>query len=314
MNDPLVTLCTPIYNHEPFLEDYFQSIINQTYQNIQLILIDDCSTDDSTKVVERWLERLEARFNSFVYIPRKVNMGLIYNCNDGLSLAEGKYFCIFASDDVMFPKNIEEKVNFLENNPEYAMVFSNTYAGMEPSEKKIKHFSSKTNPDAFHGDIFYELINYGCFIPAPSVVSKKEIIEEVGGYDNQYAFEDYVMWIKIAHKYKIGYINEPLVFYRFSPNSLSRSAESYEKLIQSTEKLLINVQVEYGVNTEIGLENLYSFAAISFFFKNNRTKYKEYRNKLKKKHPKIILLDIFKFLKIPPTFIRKVYKIVRRLD
>ena len=63
MNDPLVTLCTPIYNHEQFLEDYFQSIIDQTYQNIRLILIDDCSTDDSPKVVERWLSRLKARFN-----------------------------------------------------------------------------------------------------------------------------------------------------------------------------------------------------------------------------------------------------------
>ena len=124
-------------------------------------------------------------------------------------------------------------------------------------KKIIKHFSDKTNPHAFHGDIFYELINYGCFIPAPSVVSKKEIIEETGGFDNRYVFEDYSMWIKVAHKYKIGYINEPLVFYRFSPNSLSRSTESYEKLIQSTEKLLYNIQVEYGANTEIGLENLY---------------------------------------------------------
>ena len=134
---------------------------------------------------------------------------------------------------------LKKKVNFLESNPEYAMVYSNTYAGMEPSEKKIKHFSDKTNPHAFHGDIFYELINYGCFIPGPWVVSKKEIIEETGGFDNRYVFEDYSMWIKVAHKYKIGYINEPLVFYRFSPNSLSRSTENYEKLIQSTERLLV---------------------------------------------------------------------------
>ena len=145
MNDPLVTLCTPIYNHEQYLEDYFKSIINQTYQNIQLILIDDCSTDNSTKVVEKWLARLEARFNHFVYIPRKENMGLIYNCNDGLSLAEGKYICMFASDDVMLPKNIEGKVNFLENNPEYAMVYSNTYIGLEPSEKNNKYLAIKPN-------------------------------------------------------------------------------------------------------------------------------------------------------------------------
>ena len=151
------------------------------------------------------------------------------------------------------------------------------------------------------------------FYPSSSVVSKKEIIEEMGGYDNQYVFEDYTMWIKIAYKYKIGYINEPLVFYRFSPNSLSRSAESYEKVIESTEKLLYNIQAEYGANTEIGLENLYSFAAISFFFKNDGTKYKKYRNKLKKKHTKIILLDIYNFLRIPPKFIIKIYKIVRRL-
>lgn len=308
MNVPLVTLCTPIYNHEQYLEDYFKSIINQTYQNIQLILIDDCSTDNSTKVVEKWLARLEARFNHFVYIPRTENMGLIYNCNDGLSLAEGKYICMFASDDFMLPLNIEGKVNFLENNPEYAMVYSDAYFGLEPSEENNKYSDQNKH---FYGDIFNELINYGDFIPTLSVVSKKEVIEEMGGYDNKYMFEDYSMWIKIAHKYKIGYINQPLVFYRLSPNSLSRSVEGYKKLIKSHEELLYNVQKDYGVDIEKGLEKLYLSATLSFFFIND-TKYKEYRSKIKKKHTKIILLDIFKFLKIPPKIIKKVYDFLKR--
>ena len=103
-----------------------------------MILIDDCSTDHSTKVVEKWMGRLLARFNNFVYIPRQENMGVIYNCNHGLSLAEGKYICLFASDDAMLAKNIEEKVKFLESDLDFGMVYSDGYF-IKESDHLINH-------------------------------------------------------------------------------------------------------------------------------------------------------------------------------
>ena len=273
MNTPLVTILTSIYNHEKYLDDYFESIVNQTYENIQLILIDDCSTDHSTKVVDKWMERLEARFNNLIYIPRTENMGLIYNCNHGLSLAEGKYICLFASDDAMLAKNIEEKVKFLESDLDFGMVYSDGYFIKESDhlinhngEGSFKRFSDRKK--LYKNQIFIQLIEKGNFIQAPSVLVRKEKLLEFGGYSQEYMFEDYYMWLQIAKKYKVGCIMEPLVYYRQTTNSLSRKPESYTKMIRDHEKLLLRFEEKYKHHIKIGLDNLY-YRACKFYFKNN---------------------------------------------
>ena len=81
MNEPLVTILTPVYNHEKYLDEYFESIISQTYKNIELVLIDDASPDSSKIVIDKWLPKLKKRFVRLIYIPRTENKGLIYNCN-----------------------------------------------------------------------------------------------------------------------------------------------------------------------------------------------------------------------------------------
>jgi len=89
-NEPLVTISTPCYNHEKYLPDYFESIISQTYENIELIIIDNASQDNSQKIIENYLPKLK-KFARVVYIPRNKNAGLVKNCNEGLDLARGKY-------------------------------------------------------------------------------------------------------------------------------------------------------------------------------------------------------------------------------
>ena len=313
MNNPQVTICTSIYNHEQYLDDYFESIVNQTYENIQLILIDDCSTDHSTKVVEKWMGRLEDRFNSFRYIPRTENMGLIYNCNQLISLAEGKYICLFASDDAMAAKNIEEKVKFLETNIDFGMVYSDGYFVKESDhlmsqnfEGDFKKFSQSKN--FYEGNILIHLIEEGNFIQAPSVLVRKEVLHEFGGYSEEYMFEDYYMWLKIAMKYEVGYITEPLVYYRQTSNSLSRKPESYTKMIGDHERLLLRLDGKYKSHIKVGLDNLYKRACKYYFKKNMKEHYNSIYMKLNDHDWKCIVMKFILQLGISPIPIIKLVK------
>jgi alpha-1,3-rhamnosyltransferase len=295
MSTPLISIFTPVYNHEEYLDDYFRSIIKQTYKNIELILIDDASTDNSLMVIEKWLPKLEERFENLTFISRKENKGLIFNCNESIALANGKYFTGFASDDVMLESNIEEKVTFLERNTEKAMVCSDVYYGNNLSSKKY----TINNPKTFENNIFQKLINNGNMIFAPSVVLRKKVLEEIGGYNNKYTFEDYPTWLEITYRYKIGYIRKPLVFYRLSPYSLSRDVEKYKIMIDSHMQILLDMESKYKVDISRGINSLYTKASI-FFFLNEMKYYREYREKVNKINIKMFIIDVLIKFKVTP--------------
>ncbi|WP_270340480.1 glycosyltransferase family 2 protein [Bacillus mobilis] len=291
---PLVTIFTAIYNHEKYLEDYFTSIINQTYENIELILIDDCSIDDSRKIVKENLTKLKKRFSKVTYIEREINKGFINNCNTSVKLSEGKYMCIFASDDIMHPKNIELKVACLEKNKDYAMVYSDGFKISEEvsyiskDDGEFERFSDRQI--LYEGDIFQKLIDEGCFIPAPSALIRKEIIKELGGYSKEYMFEDYYMWLKISRKYNVGRIKEPLIYYRISSNSLSRSIDGFRRLISDQEKLFYNIKTnDKHIDVSKGLEKLYTDAAYASFVYNLKDDYNKYYKKVDNKNFNLIM-------------------------
>ena len=269
MNKPLVTIITPCYNHEKYLEDYFQSILNQTYDNIEIILIDDASKDNSKDIIKRYKSELKKRFVKFSFVDRKKNVGLVKNCNLGLELSKGKYIMMFASDDIMFPKKVEKNVEFLENN-EYGMVYSDGYKVQENfSYCDRNDFDNKLldslvkNKNKHSGFIANKLLEKN-FIPAPTVMLKRNVFDKIGKYDESLSFEDYEMWLRVAEKYKIGFINEPLVFYRRSDYSLTGSLNKLQKYknLKSMEKTInkhFNSE-KYNYNTKSkkrALINLY---------------------------------------------------------
>jgi len=298
VSTPLISIFTPVYNHEIYLDDYFKSIIKQTYKNIELILIDDASTDNSLMVIEKWLPKLEKRFENLTFISRKENKGLIFNCNESIALANGKYFTGFASDDVMFESNIEEKVTYLERNPDKAMVCSDVYYGVSLSSKKY----TSHNPKIFENNIFQKLVNNGNMIYAPSVVLRKKVLEEIGGYNTKYTFEDYPTWLEITYRYEIGYIKKPLVFYRLSPNSLSRDVAKFKIMIDSHMQILLDMESMYKVDISKGINSLYTKASI-FFFLNDMKFYREYRKKVTKININLTIIEILiKFRGTPKLY------------
>lgn len=217
---PLVSVIVPCYNHQKYVRDAVKSILNQTYKNIELIVLDDGSTDNSPAI----LSDLSNKYGFFY--EHQINMGLNQTLNKGLSIAKGKYICPFASDDVMFLDRIEKQVNALESHPDMAVCAGNMIAINENNEVLIKQ-KIRPSRELDFDDIF---LSHVAGPSAPTAMIRSSVIKEVGGYDPAIRIEDLYMWLKITYAgYKILVLNDLLSYYRqHSGNFHSNYRAMYE--------------------------------------------------------------------------------------
>ena len=214
---PLVSIVVPCYNHEKYVKETIESIANQTYTNIELIVIDDGSKDNSPKI----LDELSKKYN-FHLIVRE-NKGLSATLNEGIKLSKGKYLSVCASDDKFALNKIYEQVNFMESNTVYGICYTNVIKFYENGmERRI------VNKKYQSGHIFNDLLCQYFSIPAGSVLYQKKVFEEVGLFDTFLAIEDFDMFLKISKKFKIGYLNKYLFYYRSHGNNTSNNIGKME--------------------------------------------------------------------------------------
>lgn len=224
---PLVSICTLNYNHENYVNDYIEGLMNQTYRNMELIIMDDCSTDDSGKILSRNIPLLEKKFNRVIYIENKVNTGikqLSKNIDTLVRIGQGKYIKVFSSDDIMMSNMIEREVGFLENNPECGLCHAKII-NVDNNFKLGQLWDSKKGlPDvkmAAKGKGIYEEMLDHYAIYAQTAMFRKDIFDKLGGFDCNIAIEDKDFWLRISKISEIGFINEPLAFYRKADTSIS---------------------------------------------------------------------------------------------
>ena len=134
---PFVSIIIPCYNHEDFLDDCLASILNQTYQNIEILICDDCSPDNSYEKILSYKEKLENKFNNVVILKNEVNCGVTKNVNRMLKLAKGEFVKTIASDDSMAPNAISEMSGF-KNVRSFNQAFKE-YHQCTPSEYMKKY-------------------------------------------------------------------------------------------------------------------------------------------------------------------------------
>lgn len=248
--DKLVTVCIPAYNHESFVQETIASIIDQTYENIELIIINDGSPDNTHEKIMEFYDKCEKRFTHFTYINRE-NRGLIATLNEFIELSEGYYFTVIASDDFCAKNKTELQVKALKEHPDYAMCYGNMI-GIDNNSNITKRRTTKYNVS---GELF-EKILFRNFITAPTVMLKKDVLIDVGGYDPKYKIEDHPMWLKISKKYKILYIDKDLVYYRDHENNMSKNISF---MIEENEKMLEDWSHEPIYPSVIQRHNLYCF-------------------------------------------------------
>ncbi|MBT3261553.1 glycosyltransferase [bacterium] len=217
MNLPLVSVCVANYNGAKFIEETLRSLIRQTYQNIEIIVGDNVSTDQSVAIIKK----IATEDSRIKYFQNKKNIGYSGNCNKLIQTAQGKYVTIYHSDDVYEPTIVEEEVAFLEANPELAGVYT--------SQKVIDENRQPISNDGFilnqipHKYLILDLVQYLDYlikqdinpIVCPTSMIKKSVYQELKGYDLNLKYVDDVdMWLRILEKYNVGIVNKKLVNYR----------------------------------------------------------------------------------------------------
>ena len=223
---PLVTIVTPCYNHEQFVVEALESVKNQTYTNIQHIIIDDFSTDNSVRVIEKWIEENEYKCT---FIKHDKNQGICKTLNESISLTKGKYWGGCTSDDAFLPEKIQKQVGILESvGDEVACVYSDSYLIDGQSNPIDGHFISLnrkfiTPPS---GDIFSILME-GNFIPGMTVLMKVSVFNELGVYDEKLSFEDYDLYLRVASKYNWYYSTYVSTKYRLHNNNLHKKIKNW---------------------------------------------------------------------------------------
>lgn len=210
---PLVSVVVPSYNHERFISKCIGSILNQSFTNFELIVIDDGSTDGSRAILTSLKEK-----NNFTLVLQD-NIGCAATFNKAIKeYAKGNYFTFCASDDYWMPYKLEKQVAFMELNPHIPMCYGKAYI-IDDDNNIMWDVTAKFNRNLKGGNIFKDIlvINYH---PPVNYLLRKHIFDDVGYYREDILTEDFYMNLRISQKYSIGYIDEYLSYYRSPRNHL----------------------------------------------------------------------------------------------
>ena len=207
---PEVSVIIPTYNRKEMVQEAVESVLSQTYQDFELIVVDDGSEDGTGEVLrERFGERI-------VYFYQK-NQGVSGARNRGIGISRGKYIAFLDSDDLWLRKKLERQVQFMQQNPEAMICYTDEIwirkgVRVNPKKKHAKH----------SGWIYPQCLPL-CIISPSSALMRRELLEEVGGFDPEFPVcEDYDLWLRVALRYPIHLIPEKLIVKRGGhPDQLS---------------------------------------------------------------------------------------------
>lgn len=232
----LVSVPVATYNSVDFIIETLESIYNQTYAEIELLISDDFSTDGTIEAVDEWIkqERVINRFVRIEFIKVPANTGISANCNRFIKACQSDWVKMIAGDDILLPNCIEDNVRFINDNPETQIVFSQIrlYQSTFEESSFIKTIP-KEFPELFMGKSIsaqdqYQLLLLGDRIYyTPSFLLNKNAINKVGGYDESNRLvEDYPMWLKLTSAgIRLDYFHKETVGYRVHPKATNNNGQ-----------------------------------------------------------------------------------------
>lgn len=217
MSSPLVTVVCLCYNHSRYVREAVESVLNQTYKNVQVIIVDDASTDGSQVVIQKMVES----YPTITFLSLKTNHGNCGAFNRGFELAKGDYVIDLAADDVLLPDRIEAGVvEFAHYDISYAVNFADGELIDEQGNHLSFHSDRFSSPSIPQGDIYKDIISR-YFVNSPSLMVRKSVLEELHGYDESLAYEDFDFLIRASREFKFCYTPKILVKKRILSSSMS---------------------------------------------------------------------------------------------
>ena len=227
MEEGLISVCLLTYQHEKFVEDSLEGLLTQTQKNVELILVDDASTDGTVELIKSFIPRLKQEFKRVVTIFHEKNSGNISkNINEALKQSKGEYIFEIAGDDILLPNGLYILKNALDNNKDCGLAHANAYIIQENYHLGEWYDKSQV---AWYGrlecksdvDLTKKLVWGSYKVHAPTTMFRRSIIEDIGFHDESIPTEDFEFWLRMSTIIKFYYIDKAVVLYRRTSNSLT---------------------------------------------------------------------------------------------
>lgn len=242
-----VSVLMPVFNSAPFLRDSIDSILNQTFQDFEFVIINDGSTDQSEEII------LSYHDNRIRYLKNEENIGLIKTLNRGLDIIKSEYIIRMDSDDISFPHRFQTQVDYMDRNPN--MVVSGSSKQHFSGDTIVKH---EVRSSVEEENILFKSI-FNTSMPHPTIIIRNEVIQKYNiRYNKAYiGAEDKAMWLEMAQYGKLGKITEPLIKYRVHENQITS-----KKLVEC-RKNSVAITIKYlsglGISIDEQEEKVLSF-------------------------------------------------------
>lgn len=228
-SSPVVTVIIPTHNRPDFLVSTLRSVLDQTFQNFEIIVVNDSGMDVGDIV--QWLNR----GNKISYVRHPYNQGLAAARNTGIKLARGKYLAYIDDDDLYYSDHLETLVNFLENN-EYKAAYTDAYRAHKIMESGLYRITKKDVPYSY--DFDYQRILSTNFIPSLCVMHEKQCLDTVGYFDeNLNRHEDWDLWLRLSLKFRIAHIKKITCEFSWRKDGTSMSSGSKAEFRKTYEKV-----------------------------------------------------------------------------
>jgi glycosyltransferase involved in cell wall biosynthesis len=318
-NSPKITVLMPVYNCELYIREAVDSIINQTFDDFEFLIIDDASTDKTVAIIKTYAD------TRIQLIEKPANTGYTNSLNHGLSIAKGEYIARMDGDDISLPERFEKQVAFLDSNPD--VVLCGTALKIIDSDKVICY------PE-FHENIKLVMLTHNCIIH-PSVMIRKSVLDYYSvKYDiSKEPAEDYNLWTKLLLYGKLYNFQEVLLHYRMHPSQVSQKRKNVQidSSIETQIQLLDNLSLKYDkflissvLKKVFENKKFFLYEEIVFFNKlkknlllANSSQFFEpvgFENYLNKIESKIVKCYFLKREKYDPSIIFKYFLLKRSLS
>jgi hypothetical protein len=243
-NMPQVSVFLASYNHARYIGKTLDSVLAQTFRDIEIVVVDDGSTDGSHEILLDYQQRYPDTIRYFTH-PGRANKGVSITSNVGIEKSRGEYLAWLGSDDIWLPEKLAKQVDYLAHHLEAGMVYSLAYV-IDENDNQYPGVAGK----ALGRPALNQLI-LANDLPASSVMVRRSCLDDVGVFDEKLIYSDWDLWIRIAAKYEIGCTAEPLVMYRVHGRNMSVSGQPEIKLKRNLQVIEAAVAHVPGVNKSL---------------------------------------------------------------
>lgn len=239
-NMPLVSVVMPVYNYGSYLVKAIDSILEQTYKNFELIIVNDASTDNSLQIINSYQKQHPKKIK-VVNLIKNLNCGGDACANEGLKIAKGKYIVRMDADDIALPTRLEKQIRFLEKHTSIFLVGASAYTINNSNEITGEKNEPSSNQAIYNNyAVFHPLIHPAC--------TYRRLLKNAEPFRYEIAYKsnnDYLTFFKlICEGYKFANLKEKLLFYRVHPES--NTFKNVKKVFITTLKIRLLMTLRYG--------------------------------------------------------------------